>query len=228
MSFIVNPYSFGFTPLSLSPALWLSDTGSDPSVWPDLSGNGRNATQADVARRPAITAGGLNGRQVRRFDGVDDGMIFGAGLPTGNTAHTAFIVGTRTAFTNQAFLSWGALAINNSRAIFANVNFNIFSSFYSNDRGWGAFASNANLITWRYTGSEEQVWQNSGSLGSRSVTGVNTSSSTAANFIGSYTDGSFTAPLKGDIAEILVFPRALSTTDRQNVESYLRNKWATP
>jgi hypothetical protein len=39
-------FAGAFKPLSLSPApaLWLSDTGSDASVWPDLSGNGRNAT----------------------------------------------------------------------------------------------------------------------------------------------------------------------------------------
>jgi len=49
-----------FNPLSLSPALWLSDTGSDASVWPDISGNGRNATQAVALNHPAIVTGALN------------------------------------------------------------------------------------------------------------------------------------------------------------------------
>lgn len=65
----------GFNPLSLSPALWLNDTGSDPSVWTDISGNGRNAVQGNVGNRPAIITNALNGKQVRRFDGVDDYLI---------------------------------------------------------------------------------------------------------------------------------------------------------
>ena len=73
---IINPYRFGFNPLSLSPAIWLSDTGSDAGTWPDLSTNGRHATQATENQQPAIVSGARNGRQVRRFDGSNDVLAF--------------------------------------------------------------------------------------------------------------------------------------------------------
>ena len=72
-------FAGAFDPRRLGLALWLSDTGSDPSQWDDLSGNGRNATQATPANQPAIISAGLNGRQVRRFDGSNDWLSFVAG-----------------------------------------------------------------------------------------------------------------------------------------------------
>ena len=87
-----------FSPLSLSPALWLdaSDqstlyqdrTGAsattlvasdaDPvGTWRDKSGNARHATAASDAARPTFKTGIKNGRSVVRFDGVNDGLLGG-------------------------------------------------------------------------------------------------------------------------------------------------------
>src|SRR6187431_2770271 len=59
----------GFTsPADYSPAQWFNDTGADPALWSDISGNGNNATHATNA--PSIVAGVINGKQVRRFSGA--------------------------------------------------------------------------------------------------------------------------------------------------------------
>ena len=117
MSFVINPYSFGatFNPLSLSPALWLSDTGSDPSVWPDLSGNGRNATQATSTQRPAIVTGAQNGRQVRRFDGTDDFLRLTTGLGMLRNVPGATVI---------AVYKWITNPVINKSVFFASVNAN--------------------------------------------------------------------------------------------------------
>lgn len=73
----IAPSVPSFSPLDLSPHIWWGDSGTDASTWEDLSGNGINAVQADSARRPAIVTG-QNGRQVRRFDGVNDVFQFSA------------------------------------------------------------------------------------------------------------------------------------------------------
>ena len=218
-----------FSPLSLSPALWLSDTGSSAATWPDLSGNGRDATQATTGSQPAIVTGAQNGRQVRRFDGINDKLVFGTGLPSANQAHTVIIAASRNSGTPSHLIAWGEAATNKARFLFADISASIFSGFYANDKAnWGSIGTGAFLITWQFTGSIEEIWKNGTSLASRSVSSVNTTNSSALNQIGGYVDGGFSGYLNGDIYEILVFPTALNTTDRQSVEAYLRAKWGTP
>ena len=40
-----------FSPLDLDPDLWLSDTGSDPANWSDLSGNNNHARRKQAFSR---------------------------------------------------------------------------------------------------------------------------------------------------------------------------------
>lgn len=232
MSFIINPYSFGFNPLSLSPALWLSDTGSDPAVWPDLSGNGRNATQSSTTSQPSIVANGLNGRQVRRFDGVDDCLFY----PDFHTANiTIFAVykpannGNIQTLLRKGFTT-GLSGEYNMRANNATtVLFGLPSAFASSTK-----AAGGNWIVQAGWADSSFV---SSSVNGGSVTSVSGASAIPNNsFRGrigsSYASESDTAGfgqlLFGDIAEILIYPTALSTANRQAVESYLRTKWGTP
>lgn len=218
MSFVINPYSFGstFDPLSLSPALWLSDTGSNPSVWPDLSGNGRNATQATTANQPAIVTNVRNGRQIRRFDGINDQML--VGLTVSNTPFTVvmvtYLTGPSTAF----------------RVSFA-MGGNVFGIGYNSTPAAYAFSSSGLTITKaRPTTFELISCVSNGASSFFSVDGVSTTGTIAAHAsnalnLGTNGIGSF---FTQDLAEILIFPTALSTTNRQAVESYLRTKWGTP
>jgi hypothetical protein len=68
-----------------------------------------------------------------------------------------------------------------------------------------------------------QMWIDGGSLFS---TETNTTGWGASPKIGWVTFGAQNYYIDGDIAEILVFPTALSTEDRQSVERYLAKKWA--
>ncbi len=72
-----------FTPLSLSPALWLdaSDTATITessgavSQWDDKSGNGRHMKQATAANQPTTGSTTANGLNTISFDGSADRML---------------------------------------------------------------------------------------------------------------------------------------------------------
>ena len=241
MSFIINPYSFGFNPLSLSPALWLSDTGSDVSVWPDLSGNGRNATQATTASQPAIVANGLNGRQIRRFDGSNDTMTFAR---FDLSAFTVFIAALRSSGggTYQTFLqvlqssttrAAAEIAINNDNAygpllIGSNGN----STTYG--RGGSLSENSSRIISGIWAGgatdgaSNYSLWNNGSPTTLTNSNSIGAAAGSASRIGSVSSNGTVGSYLRGDIAEILVYPTALSAANRQAVESYLRTKWGTP
>lgn len=224
-------------PLSLSPALWLSDTGSDLSVWPDLSGNGRNATQATPANRPEIVSAALNGRQVRRFDGVNDSL---AGTLSNVSSLSVFAVfvptldATSTALYARVFSQRGSATL----ADFAQTGHYIPIIRDSQLSAFGSWASSGVRATQSAVDVTKEIRSSihTGSLisnfrnGSASSTYSHTlGNNGAAYFVGGQSPSTTEITsgfLKGDIAEILVFPTALSTADRQAVETYLNAKWA--
>lgn len=86
-----------FTPLSLSPALWLdaSDSstlydsvtggslvaaGGTIARWEDKSGNGRHATQSISESRPTRQTSVRNGKDIIRLDGLNDHFIISNAL----------------------------------------------------------------------------------------------------------------------------------------------------
>lgn len=222
-----------FNPMSLSPALWLSDTGSDLGVWPDMSGNGRNATQATAANQPDIITGGLNGRQVRRFNGSSDYLTHQYAVSSDSTIF-AVAYSTRTE-SSQYNIIFSAADQNTQLKCF-------MMSQTNTSNNWGTFRS-GNI-------SSGHTLRTSFQIASIVATAAGVSMKTGSNaavFVAdttflvdpnnsrrtvgaSYSGGSGNGLdyFKGDIAEILVFPTALSDTDRQAVESYLRTKWGTP
>ena len=196
-----------FDPLSLSPALWLSDTGSSAGTWPDISGNGRDATQATASAQPAIITNALNGRQVRRFDGSGDTMTFAS--PSVSTVATWFIVSKTT---DTQYLTIRDSVSNapyfdatQSNTASPTANSGSVSLFVN---GVGAAYNRGTLLTAR--GSSANIL---------TASGVN--QSVTIHAIMAYPN--YDALI--DIAEILVYPTALSTADQRNVEIYLANKW---
>jgi hypothetical protein len=248
MSFIINPYSFSsaFNPLSLSPALWLSDTGSDASVWPDLSGNGRNATQATSTQQPAIVANGLNGRQVRRFDGTDDFLSLTTGLGilrnvSGATviavykwianppfSKSVFFVSTSTSTEPSRYFMGGGIAQGKLLVGGRRLDSDSFARCDSSADNTNSFFIHSGVMD--YANSDLFQYVNGTLDGSNTAFQTNGNSANTDSLL--ITVGTAGTSLSNcanvDIAEILVFPTALSTTDRQAVESYLRTKWGTP
>ena len=234
----------GFNPLSLSPALWLNDTGSDPSVWTDMSGNGRNASQNDPAKSPSIVTNALNGKQVRRFDGVDDFLGLTTGLGMLRNVPGATVI---------AAYKWITNPIINKAVFFASTNSSTeFSRYFIG----GGSVSRKLLVGGRRLDSDAFARCDSSADNSNSFfvhSGVaNYANSDVFQYVNGLNDGinnsfqtdgntsdtnslQITVGTAGtstsncaniDIAEILVFPTALSTANRQRVERYLSGKYA--
>jgi len=243
-----------WSPLDLSPALWLSDTGSNTAQWDDLSGNGRHATQAIGANQPAIIAGERNGRQVRRFDGINDGLSSGTNS-TWNFLHNGtncavFIVAKIGAVANPDAVypilrngdgssnnvgytfSWDdRSSVPRNDALVSSQSRGVNNSFATNSMSLDAYPANTwgiieNRLHATATLAEDRnFFAINGGAPLKSNTLNNAFSS--ANSINPLLIGwsaSFFSLM--DCAEILIFPTALTTTDRQRVESFLSQKYA--
>jgi hypothetical protein len=218
----------GFNPLSLAPALWLSDTGSDTSQWDDISGNGRHATQATSGNRPSIVANVRNGRQVRRFDGVNDQLnisfqIFSI-LASGR--FTTFTVSSRLSGTNSDVISQSGSTV--SLGSINGANWGV---------GGGVFGGSV-VTTTPLVGAGTNSTGISNTF--RLLSFVKLSNTSIESFTNGTTNGAATIANSNfrnvtgigtffsnvDVTEIIVFQTVLTTTQRQQVESYLNSKYA--
>lgn len=235
----------GFSPLSLSPALWLSDTGSDASVWPDISGRGYNLTQTTAGARPAIISNELNGRQVRRFDGGDYLFSTSSGLgdlfkQVGGITLVA-VVKTTNVTTNlnvacvltNGLPSRAVIACNGATAAKWSAGGRRLDSdsFQRAEGATSASASSFYVVSslLDYSNSDAYIFVNGSQDGANTsfqTDGLTSNFTSAGTIVGGSSVSSATNPLTGDMAEILIFPTALSNADRQRVERYLGAKYA--
>jgi len=228
-----------FNPLSLSPALWLSDTGADPAQWDDLSSNARHATQGNSGLQPSIISNSINGKQIRRFDGSDDALLLGdklSFLKNSDPFHvfivlkstqtaSASILASQTGATNQGLF----VGLNNE-----NPNRFIFRLQSATGRrqiigtSLSASSGNPTLLECAYAGGAADV-----SGMSMRVNGVTESGSTTSTNSGEFQKtadavignrSTAALPYNGDIGSILIFPFSLSAANRLLVERFLGNK----
>lgn len=221
-------------------------THGDPlGYWPDLSGNGYNATQATTNNRPTYRVGVRNGRSVLRFDGVNDSYRV-ASLPLDATVSMFVVANFNTA--GSAGNATGNLFIEHS----ANSNTN--SGFYFAGQSSGPAQINRNVSpTFRWVPTGVDNWLGTGwaiaelrvSPGSTvdsiftvrrnglpflnnaalQNSGAVTSDreATADLFIGSRNQASIFS--NGDFGEILIYNRALFDAEQAAVRRYLAQKW---
>lgn len=230
-------FTAGFSPLSLSPALWLSDTGASAGTWTDLSGNGREATSATP---PSIISNALNGHQVRRFNGTSQNLLTSS-LST-FSAYDIFAVASIQNWTgnaaNSCFLSHGysssasagvcVFVMSNTASLdWLGSDFVAFGSGYASTSypraiGPSASGSSARVINVSLGASLARVRQNGATISSRKeVTGSIASASGSIKIGGTSADGWW----KGDVGEILILPYIATASQRASVELYLSRKW---
>ena len=228
-----------FNPLDLSPALWLSDTGSSAGTWPDISGNGRDATQGTALNQPQIITNALNGRQVRRFNGSNNFLsiadrAFLRDLPGATVSVVANpaveSAGERNIFSYNTFTGFNLFLVSQlgSQIFYGGRRISADSGDFAT---YGTFTANVpRIITaqQRWSTAQKESWATVGqnNLDASFQTAGNSEDENSGYNPGiGKASSSNTFYFQGDIAEILVFPAALSTADRQSVEKYLSNKW---
>ena len=207
-------------------------SGSDLFVqqWNDSSGAGRNATNATQADQPKYIANALNGKPVIRF--TED---------TNDTGDRLYL-GDLSAQTPSAGSLFAAATPNdpNGYTLFDNR---------SNDGRWvdirygestpGTWktnrAGNSGTAPWPLSGSHIFAMESSSSVYRYLVDGTSVASATAEYNNGSgqiWTIGNRAqgggggSQLNGDIAEVILYNRVLSTAEANTVGGYLAGKYA--
>jgi hypothetical protein len=228
-----------FSPLSLSPALWLKadagleqTSGGTPATadgdpvgrWLDQSGNGRHVSQATGSLRPTLKLNIQNSLPVVQFDGVDDFM----GLPdflSGFTAAELFLVIRARSTINQAFSVLGS-PTDSGYYPFGTDVYDSFGSAvrYGPFTPGGSFTASARIyhaVTQAGSWSCDLDGVALGSSGTNTVTwpgaGASVIGKNGTSVFGSH-----------QWCELIIVPSILAAGNRSTARTYLRVRWGTP
>lgn len=223
---LINQYLFGtsFSPLNLTNLkLWVKSdvgitlNGSNVSAWADQSGNGNNLTQAVAVSQPAYVANQINGYGSVQFDGINDSLK--SNSFTLNQPETIFII-----YKNPSFLSGGY----------------IFDGFGADTGGYFQYASSPNL--YMYAGGSfypitgligsyflaTVIFNGASSKHQKNNVAEETGNASTRNMggllLGAYAGG---AGYNGNphIAEVIVMSGVATTDERNNIKTYVTNRY---
>lgn len=233
-----GPFSTVSSPTGVSGcAIWFDatdsssiilDTNNKVSEWRNKANNSFYASQSSETNRPSVIS--YNGQNVIRFDGYNNNYLttnITGVLNTNNQNFTAFIVYQRYTsidVTRDVLLGQGTAGCFQT-AIFLYPGNPGTVAFYANgpQNGFSTASSNTTQIL--------SVSQSSGNLwngyrnGIQYIQNVSVSgrSSYLLSNIGSSCNGA--SAFDGHIAEIILYDRDLSSSERAGVENYLSTKW---
>lgn len=216
------------------------DDNTAVRVWQDQSGNAYNAEQSTSAARPTYRTNQLNGLPAVVFDGTDDrlSLVSGAlGMFRNVAGATVFAVVKYPAslFENVAFQA-SVNATSSSRVLLSQsaltkyvfggrrLDANNFDGSISVQNVTNQFVIQSGILDYSNAKSFQYINSFLDVLDDPFQTAGNTSdSNSSAISIGSFPTPS--AYLNGAIAEIIVYNRALNTSELAQVHRYLARKW---
>ena len=234
--------------------LWLKadagityDTQAFVSRWADQSGNGNDATQSDDDAEPTFVRNALNGKPVVRFDGEDDYLaINNLHYETqGEISGITIFALVKSSSSNEQIIAsfdrseYWRLALKDDRGP-QNIGWdtrpstggvNDLSTADSHaDGAWHLIAA------WFSAGEspDKQIFVDGEQVAAADAHGGNSvgRGTTRFGFIGVGSEaGSFDGSrgplefLKGDIAEFLIYHRALPDDERRQIERYFIEKY---
>ncbi len=220
-------------------ALWLKAdagtpaAGSRVSIWSDQSSNHADASQANGVNQPLATLS-ASGARVVRFDGASDFMSFVAPL-NGLTGATLILVasaaqdytgdwnGTSNAplFWNETAY-WGCVHLSPFQT---SVKYRFGTTQTNNLPAFTrpvSIGSGLSITTAVKNGTTESLFINGSNVLTQSgkystINGIAGTGTLGRGYNSTY--------FAGDIAEVLVYRRALSDAERAQIESYLISKY---
>ena len=222
--------NIGFTPSGeLNTAVLLAFVGSGNgfvTTWYDQSGNGRNATQTTAGSQPQIVNSGViniaNGKPAIRFNGSN---TFFSGIPLPLSQLTLMSVLNDVTQTGAIRYPIGMASDSLGRGIFSSfmshpntsLGYTPDQLLVSNDvvqTGFLPTIGQSYVVSLTTNATESSIRVNGGN----NATGVGATKKITLNqlFIGQRGDGTWF--YDGYNSETIVFPSALSTTDRQTLE----------
>ena len=212
------------TPITAGLQLWLDADQITPvpdgtliSTWADASVNLNHASQTDPGRQPTYVSSGIGSMPTVRFDG-NDAITTAAAF---NTPYTIFTLSRMEGTQNFRLISSG------------NVNWLLGYWGGGKDRMYaGGFVLQGATVS---PGTDPHMYSAAGSGLATSfshngqvlannalgVSGMGTLQLGATSYGGSYAELS-----KGDVSEVLIYNRELTSTERNAVGYYLQQKYS--
>jgi hypothetical protein len=234
---LLNPVTSGLQLWLKADALTHASGTPIPS-WVDSSGNGRVASQPDGSKQPTYRTEGVNGHPYVRFNGSDEFMEVPFEAFFNSEEFTVFTVAKHSA-------TGGDLPILSSDAVGYGLIYDVSSGSNGKARAtWKESSStkfidtvaasirntDAFILTYTMEDKSEPADAQSdtvklfinGDEKATQTSGVDYIPNTSANLKIGEKSGDF---FQGDIYEILIYNRALTTSERENVEGYLSYKY---
>lgn len=195
--------------------------GASVATWPDMSRSGYDATQATGAKQPVHRAGVLAGQPVVRFNGSSQ-YLQALGFSALSLPLTVFVVASQSgaAGSQRHFLfldgpsgTLGMFWSDSSTNLFLGDATNTWTGLIKATPALPLAIYSGQLVP---GGGTSSLWAN----GALQVTNTGTISATLSQ----PSIGAAAAPSNywaGDIAAIILYDRALSATERDQVQQYL-------
>lgn len=208
---------------------------SKSTFWQDLSGEGNSATQAVSTAQPSYVSSAISGKPAIGLDGSSQFLQLGSAFSTMSTGASIFVVTKAGALTaNAKVLGFGPVDGSNrfsfgQGATAGRQNLTVYngstpSSLESADTVFSTSTFNLHEAIQNGAGSGS-LFLNGVSIGQGALSDLIATPRTQ-NFIGQNYDA--TDKYSGQVAEILVYDRPLTVSERTNVETYLFSRYALP
>jgi glucose/arabinose dehydrogenase len=192
--------------------------------WNDLSGNNNHLT---AVGDPQVIIDGFNGQDYVAFDGTLDHLLLGSGavgLPTGSSDRSVFLVAKRYRAPGIGGFAYGEANLNETFGLVVKEGFLTV-------QGWGTANDFQSPTTGNGAGwlVQSAVLNNDVFIHYKDGVAIDLRThafQTAANgkiVIGAEIDGART--MRMDVAEVIVYDRALSEIERIETQEYLNRKY---
>ncbi len=196
-------------------------SGTSVSQWRDKSGLNNHSLQATVGNQPSRSTT-QNSRKTINFDGTND-FLDGTSALTLANGYTAFTIVKSSATGERDIITSTTAAQSADIYLYQQASSgklgnwsNVYTSNPISLNVWYLFSTNVSSV------GSETLYLNGSSQTSNSRSLTNT----RGYRVGAYYTGSSSGEYwSGEIAEILIFNRALSSTEMKQVHTYLGQKW---
>jgi hypothetical protein len=212
-TYIANPTDISDLSLWLDASETSSLIQSDDAIieWKDRSGKNNNFTNNNVSRRPKVISNALSGKPVIRFDGKDD-YLSKDNANLVKEASTIIMVLKSNTVGRKIFDTNGS-----SRMVAHDTKGIQMLGFNNPAYTTGTYK----IVTSIYNGASNCVFVQGSSEVSGPMGGLTNSG--LLNVLGARVN--LTDAMDGDVAEVLIFSRALTDLQRKGIELYLQTKW---